>query len=68
MLAAASGSAATLQAVMDAGGADLEAKDVNGYTAFLWACDRGHTEVVAVLTDAGCDTAVKSKLTVAGRG
>ena len=42
------------------GGADLEAKDARGNTAFLHACLQDSAEAVAALVEAGCDTAVTS--------
>jgi ankyrin repeat protein len=60
MLAAGSGSAATLRAVLDAGGSELEAKDEDGATAFLYACLKGDPESLAVLVEAGCVTSVKN--------
>ena len=56
MCAAGSGSAAAVEAVLAAGGAELEAIDKNGDTAFLVACAEGHAECIAALAEAGCDT------------
>lgn len=58
MLAAHSDSVATVRAVLDAGGADLEARDEGGYTAFLLACWKGDADSVAALAAAGCNTHV----------
>ena len=58
MLAAACGSVTTVGAVLDAGGADLEAKEGNDHTAFLYACAKGDVEIVTSLIEAGCETAV----------
>ena len=59
MLAAFTGSVAAVRAVLGLGGARaaLEARDNHGYTAFLWACFEGNVEFIAVLAEAGCDTA-----------
>ena len=54
--AVARGDAEGLQAAI-AGGAELEAKDVNGATAFLDACWNGHVECMEMLINAGCDAA-----------
>eukprot|EP01046_Picozoa_sp_COSAG06_P058105 COSAG06_NODE_11559_length_1491_cov_4.337644_2_plen_98_part_01 len=55
-----SGSAATVKAVLEAGGSELEAKDLeSGATAFLLACLEGNAESVSMLAEAGCDTAAK---------
>ena len=60
MLAAMHGRAALLPRLL-AAGAPLEARDVQGLTAFLWACHDGHAECVEVLLDAGCDKAAGAK-------
>eukprot|EP01046_Picozoa_sp_COSAG06_P058104 COSAG06_NODE_11559_length_1491_cov_4.337644_1_plen_104_part_10 len=58
--AAGSGSAATVKAVLEVGGSELEAKyPVRGVTAFLLACLEGNAESVSMLAEAGCDTAAK---------
>lgn len=36
-------------------GADLEAKDADGYTALMYACNRGQADVVRQLLQAGAD-------------
>ena len=51
---------------MDAGGADLEAKDEDGLTAFLLACGDRNPEIVAALVEAGCDTAAKTSAGLTG--
>ena len=61
MLLASFGSAAALQAVLDAGEAELEARNEDGYTAFLWACCKGHAECIALLAQAGCNTRAKNE-------
>ena len=48
------GDAEGLQALI-AGGAELEAKDEHGFTAFLLACSMGQVECMAMLIEAGCD-------------
>ena len=42
------------------GGAELEARDEDGRTAFFYACDKGDAECIALLVRAGCDTAAKN--------
>ena len=50
LLAAGSGSAATLRAVLEVGGSELEAKQQDsGATAFLWSCFKGNAESVTML-------------------
>ena len=58
ILAVRSGSAATVRAVMEVGGSELDAKDDDGVTAFLWACVDGHAECIPVLLEAGCNPLV----------
>ena len=41
MQAALLGSAAAVRAVVELGGAELEAKEEDGFTAFLCACSKG---------------------------
>ena len=61
ILAAGSGSAATVRAVLEVGGSELEAKErENGATAFLVACSEGNAEVLSMLAEAGCDTFAES--------
>eukprot|EP01043_Picozoa_sp_COSAG02_P075789 COSAG02_NODE_15790_length_1141_cov_0.851248_1_plen_227_part_01 len=62
MMAAMNGGATTVQAVLDVGGSDLEAKEEeeDGCTAFLYACLKGDAESVRILAKAGCDTTVRS--------
>ena len=49
MCAALSGVAAAVQAVLDAGGAELEARDDDGWTAYHWACDQGHAHAAGLI-------------------
>ena len=44
-----------VQAILDAGGSDLEARRDDGYTAFLVACCHGHVDCVEALSQAGCE-------------
>ena len=58
-MAAWKGSATAVQAVLNAGGSDLEAKEEEtGCTAFVLACENGDAESVRILAEAGCDTIV----------
>jgi ankyrin repeat protein len=57
MAAAASGSAAAVEAVLALDGTELDARDNYGGTAFLAACHDGSAECIAPLVMAGCDTA-----------
>ena len=57
MLAAHSGEAAAVRAVLDLGVADREVRDQAGATAFLVACQKRSAECISVLAEAGCDTA-----------
>eukprot|EP01045_Picozoa_sp_COSAG04_P041435 COSAG04_NODE_12592_length_645_cov_0.943223_1_plen_143_part_10 len=58
--AAQSGVPAAVRLAMQQGWCELEARDVVGNTAFLWACFSGSVDCMTVLADAGCDTAAKS--------
>eukprot|EP01047_Picozoa_sp_COSAG01_P033731 COSAG01_NODE_2496_length_7573_cov_15.650120_1_plen_1328_part_00 len=60
MNAAYSGSAVALETVLVLDGLELEARDEDGDTAFLWACNKGHAECIAALAKVGCDTAARS--------
>ena len=55
MAAAVIGDAVQVQAVLDAGGSDLEARDDDGCTAFLRTCFHGHVACMEALSKAGCD-------------
>lgn len=55
------GNTAQVQALLEQG-ADTEARDDRGKTAFLWACSQGPPAMVKLLRDAGADaTAVDKK-------
>ena len=58
--AAREGDLQALRAALAAPDAELEAVDEGGFTAFLWACGRGHAECIAALAKADCDTAARS--------
>ena len=60
MAATETGDAAQVKVILDAGGADLEARRDDGATAFLVACDNGHVECVEALSQAGCDKKARS--------
>lgn len=36
-------------------GANLTTADSYGYTALMWACDNGHTDIATLLIDAGAE-------------
>ena len=36
-------------------GADVNAKDIDGWTALIWASENGHTKIVEMLLDKGAD-------------
>ena len=56
LMAAEAGDAFSAQAILDAGGSDLEARrDFDGATALLVACENGHVDCVEALIKAGCD-------------
>ena len=57
MHAAVSEEAAVVRAVLGLGVVDREMQDDQGRTAFLAACHMGSAECIAVLAEAGCDTA-----------
>ena len=57
MHAVASREAAAVQAVLDLGVANREMRSRDGRTAFLLACHKGSAACIAVLAEAGCDTA-----------
>eukprot|EP01043_Picozoa_sp_COSAG02_P036717 COSAG02_NODE_2708_length_8189_cov_3.908282_6_plen_753_part_00 len=58
MLASHSGVPAAVSTALAAGWGELEARDKNGYTAFLDACGKGCTACMQLLANAGCNTAV----------
>ena len=58
MAAAHSGVPAALRMAMEAEWCELDAKSSSGETAFLIACRMGHTEIMEMLVDKGCDTEV----------
>ena len=43
--------------MVELGGAELEAKEEDGFTAFLCACSKGDVGCIKALVEAGCDTA-----------
>jgi len=51
MSAAAKGHTEVVKALL-ANGADINAKDHNNWTAFIWAAEEQHTEVMALLKQA----------------
>ena len=60
MNTAHSGVAAAVRAALAAGWCELEARDKQGGTAFLYACNKGSTDCMGLLLGAGCDATVAS--------
>ncbi len=48
----------TVQVLLEAG-ADVDVKDEDGWTALMWAADRGYTNIVEALIKAGADVNAK---------
>src|SRR6185295_5358347 len=68
MLAARTGSAEAIHALIDAG-AKINAKEsLRGTTALMWAADEAHPEAVQALIKRGADIAAKSNPGPRGRG
>ena len=42
-------------------GADVNIKDIDGWTALIWAAEKGHKEIVEMLLDGGADVNVQNK-------
>ena len=61
MAAARNGHLAVVQAILGEGGSDLDAKDDDDATAFLWACSHGRVECVEALSKAGCDKEARNE-------
>ena len=51
-----------MQALLDVGGADLDAKEILGHTAFLLACVTCRVDCLEALSKAGCDKEARNKL------
>jgi ankyrin repeat protein len=60
MLAARSGSAAAIHAVLELDSTELEATDANRHTAFLLACAHDNVDCIVTLVEAGCNTAARN--------
>lgn len=60
MLAAYSGRAPAVTALINAG-ADVNARDDNGWTALVHAASRGQTKVVSLLLKAGADPNIRTR-------
>ena len=56
LAASRAGDVAELRVLL-AGGVPREARDKDGFTAFLYACCEGHADCVEALLAAGCDAA-----------
>lgn len=52
--AAKQGELEKVKSLLD-GGADINGKDKNGFTALMWASSKGHLEIVKLLLDKGAD-------------
>eukprot|EP01044_Picomonas_judraskeda_P009201 COSAG03_NODE_1105_length_4804_cov_14.592561_3_plen_748_part_00 len=60
MFAADSGVAAPVRAALAAGWCELEARDNDGSTAFLYSCTKGNVECTELIVEAGCNTAANN--------
>lgn len=58
--AAKSGDAAKLEALLVAGGRDVESRDVDGRTAAYWAAREGHAECLEMLARAGASLTARN--------
>lgn len=70
--AAMLGNGAEVKSVIDAGGADIDARDSDGWTALMYAAMQGNAEMVKLLLEKGAKTGIKNKngttaLTIASR-
>ena len=54
-VAAGRGRADVVRALADKGGVDVRVMDKAGDGALIWAARQGHTEVLRLLLDMGCD-------------
>ncbi|XP_048251512.1 integrin-linked protein kinase-like [Haliotis rufescens] len=52
------GNVAAVKRILAAGRADVNSKDLNGWTPVLWAARKGHREVVELLVRKGADVSV----------
>jgi len=60
LIAAGNGDVATVQQLLDKG-ANIEAKENNGYTALMWAAEHGYVEAVKLLLDKGANIEAKDQ-------
>ena len=60
MFAASSGNIAAVEAVLKTGPAKVDARDQNGFTAFLWACEQGSLTCIEKIRGLGFDTSVRT--------
>lgn len=60
LVAAKKGDTATVQALLDKG-ADVNAKDKDGWTALMFAANNGHATIVQALLDRGADVNAKTE-------
>jgi hypothetical protein len=59
MMAAASGNTSKVVQIISSGAVDVNAKDINGWTAIMYAAEDGHTETVTKLKELGADVNAK---------
>lgn len=60
MLAANDGDTDAIRRIARLGSPSLEAKDLRGWTALLFACRRGHADCVELLLELGADIEARS--------
>lgn len=61
MLAAGNGHTAVVQALAAAGAAVDEVELTRGWTALIWAAQRGHVDTVRLLLDLGADRTIRDR-------
>ena len=60
MYAAGSGHGGVVGALLEHGGAELDARDVEGWTALMYAAASGQAAVAAQLVEAGADATLRA--------